>query len=132
MRYFVVSKNPLFVWGWDGKYSSLGIPICHHLANLMMTISDRWNVFFSISLSQPWWIITIHHECPCRIEISHLRGQNFNQGRGLPSPWLNSDPEGEISLSNMDRLMMDCFSPTFFEGFLSEYKKSKIRENSNL
>ena len=58
-------------------------------------------------------IITIHHECPCRIEISHPRGRNFNQGRGLPSPWLNSDHEGEISLSYMDRLMMDCFSPTF-------------------
>ena len=57
--------------------------------------------------------ITIHHECPCRIEISHPRGRNFNQGRGLPSPWLNSDPEGEISLSYMDRLMMDRFSPTF-------------------
>ena len=55
-------------------------------------------------------IITIR---PCRIEISHPRGQNLNQGRGLPSPWLNSDPEGEISLSYMDRLMMDCFSPTF-------------------
>ena len=58
-------------------------------------------------------IITIHHERPCRIEISHPRGQKFNQGRGLPSPWLNSDPKGEISLSYMDRLMMDCFSPTF-------------------
>ena len=58
-------------------------------------------------------IITIHHERPCRIEISHPRGRKFNQGRGLPSPWLNSDPEGEISLSYMDRLMMDRFSPTF-------------------
>ena len=62
-------------------------------------------------------IITIHHKRPCRIEISHPRGQKFNQGRGLPSPWLNSDPEGEISLSYMDRLMMDRFSP-IFEGFL--------------
>ena len=69
--------------------------------------------------------ITIHHECPCRIEISHPRGRNFNQGRGLPSPWLNSDPEGEISLSYMDRLMMDRFSPTFSKFFLSECKKSK-------
>ena len=57
--------------------------------------------------------ITIHHERPCRIEISHPRGRKFNQGRGLPRPWLNSDPEGEISLSYMDRLMMDRFSPTF-------------------
>ena len=46
-------------------------------------------------------IITIHHEYPCRIEISHPRGRNFNQGRGLPSPWLNSDPESEISLSHI-------------------------------
>ena len=71
-------------------------------------------------------IITIHHERPCRIEISHPRGRKFNQGRGLPRPWLNSDPEGEISLSYMDRLMMDRFSP-IFEGFLSEHKK--LHEN---
>ena len=62
--------------------------------------------------------ITIHHECPCRIEISHPRGRKFNQGRGLPSPWLNSDPKGEISLSYMDRLMMDRFSPTFRRVFV--------------
>ena len=62
--------------------------------------------------------ITIHHERPCRIEISHPRGRKFNQGRGLPSPWLNSDPEGEISLSYMDRLMMDRFSPTFRRVFV--------------
>ena len=63
-------------------------------------------------------IITIHHERPCRIEISHPRGRKFNQGRGLPSPWLNSDPEGEISLSYMDRLMMDRFSPTYRRVFV--------------
>ena len=63
-------------------------------------------------------IITIHHERPCRIEISHPRGRKFNQGRGLPSPCLNSDPEGEISLSYMDRLMMDRFSPTFRRVFV--------------
>ena len=57
--------------------------------------------------------LTIHHECPCRIEISHPRGQKLNQGGGLPRPWLNFDPEGEISPSYMDRLMMDCFTPTF-------------------
>ena len=33
--------------------------------------------------------------------LSHPRGRKFNQGRG----WLNSDPEGEITLSYMDRLM---------------------------
>ena len=63
-------------------------------------------------------IITIHHERPCRIEMSHPRGQKFNQGRGLLSPWLNSDPEGEISLSYMDMLMMDRFSPTFWRVFV--------------
>ena len=63
-------------------------------------------------------IITIHHERPCRIEISHPRGRKFNQGRGLPSPWLNSDPEGEISLSYIDRLMMDRFSPFFRRVFV--------------
>ena len=69
-------------------------------------------------------IITIHHECPCRIEISHPRGRNFNQGRGLPSHWLNSDPEGEISLAYMDRLMMDCFSV-----FCRNTKMTKIVKN---
>ena len=68
---------------------------------------------------------TIHHECLCRIEISHPRGRNFNQGRGLPSPWLNSDPEGEISLSYMDRLMMDRFSPTFSKFFCPDVKSPK-------
>ena len=62
--------------------------------------------------------VTIHHECQCRIETSHPRGRNFNQGQGLPSPWLNSDPEGEISLSYMDKPMMDCFLP-LFQGFLA-------------
>ena len=60
-------------------------------------------------------IVRIHHECPCRIWKSHLRGRNFsvNQGRGLPSPWLNSYLEGEIFLSCMDWFMMDSFSPTY-------------------
>ena len=57
----------------------------------------------------------------CEKEISHPRCWNFNQRRGLSSPWLNSDPEGEISQSYMNRLMMDCFSPTF-RRFLLEYK----------
>ena len=59
--------------------------------------------------------ITIPHECPCRTGKSHPRGQNFYQGGGLPSPWLKFQPEGEISLSYMDWLMMDYFSPTFSE-----------------
>ena len=74
--------------------------------------------------------ITIHHECPCSIEISHLRSRKFNQGRSLPRPWLNYNPEGEIFLPNMERLMMDCFSPTF-PSFLSEHKKPK-HEKMNL
>ena len=49
----------------------------------------------------------------------------------MPSPWLNSDPEGEISLSYMDRLMLDCFSP-ILEGFLWEHKKTKKNENLNI
>ena len=70
-------------------------------------------------------IITIRHECPYRIEISQSRGRNFNQGRDLPSPWLNSDPEGEISLSYIDRLMMDCFSPTYTSFFCRNIKSKK-------
>ena len=54
--------------------------------------------------------ITLYHECPCRIEKSHLSGQNFNQGLGLQSPWLNSNPKGEIQLSFIDKLTVDCFS----------------------
>ena len=27
--------------------------------------------------------ITIHYESPCRIEVSHPRGRNFNHGQGL-------------------------------------------------
>ena len=46
----------------------------------------------------------------------------------MPSPWLNSDPMGEIPLSYMDRLMMDYFSPTF-PRFLSKIKISKIVKN---
>ena len=70
-------------------------------------------------------IIAIHHQGPCSIEISHPRGRNLNQGRGLPSSWLNSDPEGEISLSYMDRLMMNCFSPTFPSFFCLNIKSPK-------
>ena len=57
--------------------------------------------------------IRIHHECPCRIRKSHPRGRTSNQGWGLLSLWLNSYPEGEISLSCMDWLKTDSFSPTF-------------------
>ena len=69
-------------------------------------------------------IITIHHECPCRIEISHPRGRKFTQGRGLPSPWFNSYPKGEISLSYMDRLMMDFshFSKDFCQNIKTPLK----------
>ena len=42
------------------------------------------------------------------IEIAHPRGRNLNEGRAS-----NSDPEGEIYLFYMDRLMMDCFSHLF-------------------
>ena len=74
------------------------------------------------------WIITIRHECPCRIEISHPRGQNFNQGRGLLSPWLNSDPEGEISLSYMDRLL-GFFVSNFSKVFCKNIQRSKNAKN---
>ena len=72
--------------------------------------SDVGQIFPTASLHRDH---SISYALVCEKEISHPRGRNFNQGRGLPSPWLNSDPEGEISLSYMDRLMMDRFSPTF-------------------
>ena len=78
-----------------------------------------------------WWqTIKIHHECPCRTKISPPRGRNFNQGKSLPSPWLNSDPEGEISLSYMARLMMGFFL-SLFQGFCWNKKINKERENFN-
>ena len=39
-------------------------------------------------------IIRIHRECPCKIGKSHPGGRNFEQGRGLPSPWLKFLPRG--------------------------------------
>ena len=75
-------------------------------------------------------IITIHHEYPCRIEISHPRARNFNQGQGLPRPWLNSHPEGDISLSYMDRLMMDLFFSHFSKVFCRNREVQK-REKLN-
>ena len=47
--------------------------------------------------------ITIHHECPCSIEISHPWGQNLTR----------------------DRLMMDHFFPTFSKGFCWNITLSK-------
>ena len=75
-------------------------------------------------------IIAIHHECPCRIDISHTRGRNLNQGRGLLSLWLLSDPECEISLSYSYRLMMVCLSPTFPSFYCRNIKMSIKRKNS--
>ena len=72
--------------------------------------SDVGQIFPTASLHRDHSIL---YALVCEKEISHPRGRNFNQGRGLPSPLLNSDPEGEISLSYMDRLMMDSFSSTF-------------------
>ena len=72
--------------------------------------SDVGQIFPTVSLHRDH---SISYAVVCEKEISHPRGRNFNQGRGLPSPWLNFDCEGEISLSYMDTLMMDCFSPTF-------------------
>ena len=37
----------------------------------------------------------------------------FDPGRGLPSPWSNADPEGEISLSYMDTHGGLLYSTTF-------------------
>ena len=42
-----------------------------------------------------------------------------------------STPEDDISLSYMDRLMMDCFSPTFRSFFLLEHKMFIKHENFN-
>ena len=44
---------------------------------------------------------------------SHPRGRNFNRDEACQVSGWNSYPEAEISLSCMDWLMMDPFSPTF-------------------
>ena len=95
-----------------------------YIGSLNTLFSEKRNILLSPCKKAVTWpckIITIEHEWPYWIKIYHPSGQNLNQGRGLPSPWLNSDPEGEISLSYMNRFMMDCFFPTF-EGFLAEHK----------
>ena len=102
--------NKTYQWAKLFSHTRSGFP-------LFLTLRDYNN--------PPW------HECRCRIYISHPRGRNFSQGRGLSSSWLNSETEGEISLSHIDRLMMDCFSPTFSKVFWSEHKKSIKREHFN-
>ena len=72
--------------------------------------SDVGQIFPTASLHRDHSIL---YALVCEKEISLLRGWILNQARGLQSPSLNSNPEGEISLSYMNRLMMDCFSPTF-------------------
>ena len=51
----------------------------------------RVKLIFSLKVSNPSssqrWNITIHHECPCRIEISQPRGRNFNQVIFRPWGW---------------------------------------------
>ena len=39
---------------------------------------------------------------------------------------LLDDRKGEISLSHMDRLMMDCFSPTFRAFYMSNLHQSEF------
>ena len=117
MHFFRKGREQISIAQNPSEYFKLAVAI-PFLDNLSQELTNRFQkndqVAYIVGCLIPEkMIITIHHECPCRIEISHPRGRNFNQGRGLPSPWLNSDPEGEISLSYMDRLMMDRFSPTF-------------------
>ena len=65
-----------------------------------------------------------HQECPCKTEKPYPRGLNLPRYKALSSPWLNSNPKGEISIFNMDRLMMDYFSSTFTSIF-GEHEKSR-------
>ena len=52
--------------------------------------AQKWSKFFPFRVDpfSQMRTMRIHHECPCRIGKSHPRGRNFNQGRGLPSPWI--------------------------------------------
>ena len=77
--------------------------------------SDVGQIFPTVSLHRDH---SISYALVCEKEISHPRVRNFNQGQGLPSPWFISDPEGEISLSYMDRAHDGLFSPTFRSFFV--------------
>ena len=72
---------------WCHRYSSMADSICHALLGYYLKLIQWKSIIFSK-------IITIHHECPCRIGKSHSKGQNFYQGRGLLSPWLKFLPWG--------------------------------------
>ena len=81
----------------------------NHMINTYTNITG----YFEISVLE---IITVHHEFPCRIGTSHPTGRNFYQGRGLPKTLVEiPTPKGIISLSYMDWLTMDYFSPTSSE-----------------
>ena len=77
---------------WAGTYRN----------GLLVVFSTFWHIKKKfLPIYQPSWddlhwskIITIHHECPCRIGKSHPRGRNFYQGRGFPRPWLKFRPRG--------------------------------------
>ena len=56
--------------------------------------------------------------------MPHPSGQNFNQGRGLPGPWWNSDHKGELSLS-----YVDTHSGLFFSNFSKVFLEHKKSEN---
>ena len=62
------------------------------------------------------WALGLGYFCPHWTPM--MDSIYLTRGLGKPRPWLNSDPEGEISLSYMDRLMMDRFSPTFGRVFV--------------
>ena len=114
-------KALLRVWVWHHDACQVTHGDSEGLLFLLHPFTNN-ELFFLLTFSCSCKIITIHHERPCRIEISHPRGRKFNQGRGLPSPRLNSDPEGEISLSYIDRLLIDRFSPTFRRVYVRTFK----------
>ena len=70
--------------------------------------------------------IGIHHECPCRIGKSHLRVGISTRDEACRVPGWNSYPKGEISLSCMDWLMMDSFSPFLGPAWSCEIEVSHI------
>ena len=51
-------------------------------------------------------------KCSCRIWKCQPMGQNFNRNKACQALGWNSDPEGNISLSYMDWVMMQYFSFT--------------------
>ena len=85
-HFYITMKSPIF---WCAT-SIFILPTCWHKV-CEMEFSQM-----SKNSRKPDLVcknIRIHHKCPCKIEITLIE---LNQGRGLLSPWLYSDPRARF------------------------------------